>query len=137
MRDNSMMRGMSQNPNPGNNNLDEKQTKRVIGGVIREGESVFVRTRKSILTPDNRIREEVLEEMKYFSCGCPCHAIQDIGRRCDRCETINCREHSFRCVRCNRSICVRCAKPDSGYILCGRCFWILFFAPWRKVKYFR
>ncbi len=137
MKDNSMQKGGFQNPVTGDNEVDERKDERVIGGVIRPGESAYVSIRKSVLSPDGRMREEVLQEMKYFSCGCPCHAVEDIGRRCDRCETVNCREHSSRCVRCNRSICVRCAKPDSGYILCARCFWVLFFFPWRKVRYFR
>ena len=52
MKDNSLRKGGFQNPVTGDNEVDERKDERVIGGVIRHGESVYVSIRKSMLTPD-------------------------------------------------------------------------------------
>ncbi len=136
MNNRKMQPGKYQNPHSSDNVLDESKKERKVGGEIRQGGTFFSVIKKSVLTTDNTVREEVTEELKYFACGCPCMSFELMGKRCDICEKVNCREHSYRCVRCKQSICVRCAKHDRGYMLCARCFWVLFFTPWLKRKYF-
>ena len=68
---------------------------------------------------------------RFYDCGCIAKNLNP-GAKCYK-GHLPCSNHSYRCLRCRRSVCIKCLESINGVVFCRWCSVIRKITPVRIV----
>jgi hypothetical protein len=134
---NDQMKKLLQVLNSTSQGLESSVTKEVLSGTVEETGTLIEIEKKSELAEDNSIVETVIFKMPVFLCGCLSQGRNNVGVKCSRCNHISCNQHSYRCLRCHKPLCINCRRQLHFGVFCNRCFFLCVFIRPLLTKYLR